>query len=228
MFNKRKSENLKPIFLTAFANDCSRREYEPGYIVCVCNTTYCDSLKPFSLKPATAVIIESSKSGKRFAKSEISFKDESEFKKSKRRTSYIDVTINREKRYQSIIGFGGAFTDSAGLNIQSLPKTLSERLIKDYFAEDGVQYSIGRITIAVTDFSTRKYAYNEVDGDFNLTHFKLTEEDIKLKIPIIKYAMNVSTHKLKLFSSDSSSPAWMKTNNDIAGGGILKGRNNFK
>ncbi|RWS07329.1 glucosylceramidase-like protein, partial [Leptotrombidium deliense] len=35
--------------------------------------------------------------------------------------------------------------------------------------------------------------------------------------------MNVSTHKLKLFSSAWSSPAWMKTNNDIAGGGVLKG-----
>ncbi|RWS21576.1 glucosylceramidase-like protein, partial [Leptotrombidium deliense] len=57
------------------------------------------------------------------------------------------VTINREKRYQSIIGFGGAFTDSATLNIRSLPQNLSERLIKDYFAEDGIQYSIGRIPI---------------------------------------------------------------------------------
>ncbi|RWS20223.1 glucosylceramidase-like protein, partial [Leptotrombidium deliense] len=100
---------------------------------------------------------------------------------------------------------------------------LSERLIKDYFAEDGIQYSIGRIPIAGTDFSTRKYAYNEVDGDFNLTHFELAEEDINLKIPTIKYALNVSKHEVKLFGSAWSSPKWMKTNNELEGAGVLKG-----
>ncbi|RWS19023.1 glucosylceramidase-like protein, partial [Leptotrombidium deliense] len=194
-----------------------------GFIVCVCNSTYCDSLQPFSLKPGIVNSIKSSKSGKRFEKSEISFKPESTYKGTDRLTSYIDVTINREKRYQSIIGFGGAFTDSATLNIQSLPKNLSERLIKDYFAEDGIQYSIGRIPIGGSDFSTRKYAYNEVDGDFNLTHFELAEEDITLKIPTIKYALSVSKQKVKLFGSAWSSPAWMKTNDDIQGAGVLKG-----
>ena len=61
----------------------------------------------------------------------------------------IVVDIDRTKKYQKIIGFGGAFTDAAGINIAKLPQALQTRLIKDYFANDGIEYSLGRVPIGV-------------------------------------------------------------------------------
>ena len=37
--------------------------------------------------------------------------------------------------------------------------------------------------MASCDFSTHVYSYDDVEGDFELKHFKLTDEDLKLKIP---------------------------------------------
>lgn len=45
--------------------------------------------------------------------------------------------LQRNKTRQSIIGFGGAFTDSAGINIASLPQAARDKLIRSYFAPEG-------------------------------------------------------------------------------------------
>lgn len=45
--------------------------------------------------------------------------------------------INNSQIYQFILGFGGAFTDSAGINIKSLPVNLQKQLMWSYFSEKG-------------------------------------------------------------------------------------------
>ncbi len=61
---------------------------------------------------------------------------------------------------------------------------------------------MGRVPMASCDFSTHEYSYDDVDGDFNLTNFALTTEDLQLK---------VCHNGKKLFSlplsSDSNDPA---------------------
>lgn len=42
----------------------------------------------------------------------------------------VIFTINASTEYQEIVGFGGAITDSAGLNINYLPKAAQEKLIE--------------------------------------------------------------------------------------------------
>lgn len=42
----------------------------------------------------------------------------------------VIFTINATIEYQEIVGFGGAITDSAGLNINYLPKAAQEKLIE--------------------------------------------------------------------------------------------------
>lgn len=42
----------------------------------------------------------------------------------------ISVVIDHSVRYQTIHGFGGAFTDSAGANIKSLELNLQEFLMR--------------------------------------------------------------------------------------------------
>ena len=45
-------------------------------------------------------------------------------------------TINYDVRFQTIKGFGGAFTDAAGINIKSLSSKAQERLLQSYFSPD--------------------------------------------------------------------------------------------
>ena len=145
----------------------------------MCNATYCDDLKPISKTPKGVITSYlTSKDGDRFAKSQLHFSSNVP----SHVAPTISITIDHQKQYQKIIGFGGAFTDAAGINIAKLPKDLQSRLIKDYFASNGIEYSIGRVPIAGTDFSTRPYTYDDHPGDDNLTLFALQPEDIKFKV----------------------------------------------
>ena len=47
------------------------------------------------------------------------------------------LEVNRNKTRQAITGFGGAFTDAAGINIASLPGAAQIKLIQSYYASDG-------------------------------------------------------------------------------------------
>lgn len=95
----------------------------------------------------------------------------------------VQLTIDRNMTYQSILGFGGAFTDAAGINILSLPPQLSKQIIDNYYSTNGIEYTIGRVPVGGCDFSTRPYTYNDnQDGDFNLDHFALADEDMKYKV----------------------------------------------
>lgn len=62
--------------------------------------------------------------------------------------------------------------------------------------------------LAGVDFSTHPYTYDETPGDFNLTQFALSPEDLNWKIPFVKAAMRVSKKKLKLFASAWTAPPW--------------------
>lgn len=42
----------------------------------------------------------------------------------------IQFTLDSTKTYQKIMGFGGAFTDSSGINILSLGKKTQEHLLR--------------------------------------------------------------------------------------------------
>lgn len=93
------------------------------------------------------------------------------------------LTINRNATHQNIIGFGGAFTDSTGINVASLSPEVGKLLIDNYFAADGIEYNMGRVPIGGADFSPRAYTYDDDhDGDFDLEHWALTEEDLKYKV----------------------------------------------
>lgn len=138
----------------------------------------------------------------------------------------ITVKIDASQQFQQMLGFGGAFTDSVGINLNKIPQNSKDTILKQYFSlNDGIGYTIGRVPMASCDFSTHPYSYADVENDFTLDHFNLTEEDFILKIPHILQAMKLTDpgEKLKLFSTPWSAPGWMKTNGQMKGGGDLKG-----
>lgn len=101
---------------------------------------------------------------------------------------------------QTITGMGGSFTDSAGINLKKLSPKLQENLVRDYFGPDGLMYTMGRIPVAGSDFSTRKYSYDDAPNDESFSKFALQKEDIENKIPFIQMAEKEAGKKLKLLS----------------------------
>lgn len=46
-------------------------------------------------------------------------------------------SLNTKVTRQTVIGFGGAFTDAAGINIASLPSDAQDQLINAYYGDHG-------------------------------------------------------------------------------------------
>lgn len=204
------------------SSQCQPRDYGKGSVVCVCNSSYCDYLGDVSTAPRGQILtFESNKAGLRFRKTTGHFKVASDIPHSHNDT--VTIVVDTSKTYQTIIGFGGAFTDAAGINIKSLPDNMQEDIIRSYYTEKGLSYNIGRVPMASCDFSVRQYTYADTPGDFELANFSLAEEDFQLKIPYIKRAQNMSKHAVWMFASPWSGPAWMKNNGRLNHGGWLIG-----
>jgi glucosylceramidase len=140
----------------------------------------------------------------------------------KQTTQLAAVYIDADKRFQTIEGFGGAFTEAAAVTLNKLSVQNQERILEAYFGSaHGHGYSLCRTHINSCDFALGNYAYTEVEGDTALQHFSL-ERDRQALLPMIKRAQKTATEPLKLFASPWSPPAWMKTTGKMNRGGKLK------
>ena len=131
------------------------------------------------------------------------------------------INVFDEFEYQSILGFGGAFTESAAYNYAQLTDEQKKLFLERYFSrENGIGYNFGRTHINSCDFSLDVYSYVE-SGDKELKTFSI-ERDKKYIIPFIKDAMQYCKDELVLFASPWSPPAFMKDNESVFRGGSLK------
>ncbi|CAH0546585.1 unnamed protein product [Brassicogethes aeneus] len=214
---------MKPIALfvillisNVFSEECSQLNTKYGH-VCVCNSTYCDTVPELNVSAGKYQIYTTSIGHLGFTSTI------GELQKSTNEVSEHKINLVKVSTKQKVLGFGGAFTGSTGVNIKSLPEAAQEKLLKSYFGETGIQYNLCRVPIGGTDFSTKFYTYDDNQkGDVKLEHFALDEEDTIFKIPFIKKAMNLTNNSLKLFATAWTAPPWMKTNNDYTGVGLLK------
>lgn len=130
------------------------------------------------------------------------------------------IEIDKGKTYQTMLGFGGAFSEAACYTLNKLSPGNREKILNAYFnREDGLGYNLGRISINSCDFSLENYDYVK-EYDDKLETFNISRED-KWVIPTIKEAINIRGENIKLLASPWSPPAWMKTNNDMNNGGKL-------
>ena len=127
-----------------------------------------------------ATVFESSKSGDRFKEIHLNFSAQPLHKENSVKS--INITVESQLKYQSINGFGGAFTDATGSMLRLVNQSLADLLIDSYFSPNGIEYSMARIPIGGTDFSDRPYSYDDVDGDLELKHFALQREDLEWKV----------------------------------------------
>lgn len=129
------------------------------------------------------------------------------------------INIHDDVEYQTVLGIGGAFSESAASAWQAMPKREQARLIEAYFdKEKGIGYNFGRLSIASCDFSTEDYTYVQ-EGDQTLESFDISH-DKKAVFPMVKEAEKYT--ELTLFASPWSPPVYMKTNDTREYGGHLK------
>ena len=131
------------------------------------------------------------------------------------------VFVNTQRRFQSLEGFGAAFTEAAAVTWQALPGAQQTRLIQDYFsASAGHGYTLCRVHMNSCDFALGNYAHADVTGDTALQHFTI-DRDRQALLPMIKAAQATASQPIKLLVSPWSPPAWMKSNGQMNQGGKL-------
>ena len=130
------------------------------------------------------------------------------------------IKLLPEQKFQTITGFGGAFTESSAYLLNKLGKENRKKIIEAYFGEEGAKYSLTRTHMNSCDFSLSNYSYSPIEGDKELNHFSIKEDQDDL-IPMIKDAMAVSKDGFKIFGSPWTAAPWMKDNNDWVGGKLL-------
>lgn len=134
--------------------------------------------------------------------------------------SVAAIFIDTTKTFQTIVGFGGAFTDASAETFYKLPRKMQQEFINAYYDKGkGIGYSIGRVPINSCDFSSSSYTYVK-ENDVSLSSFDISV-DKRYKIPFIKEALT-QAGTLIMYGTPWSPPAWMKTNNNMLRGGKLK------
>ncbi|MBN1596926.1 MAG: glycoside hydrolase family 30 protein [Bacteroidales bacterium] len=135
--------------------------------------------------------------------------------------NFPTIMIDVDKTFQTIEGFGGAFTDAAAITFGKLTSEKQEEfLIKNFDPEKGNGYTLCRSTIHSCDYSDEQYTYATVPGDKELKHFTI-DHDRKYRLPFIKRSIEAAGGSIKIFSSPWSPPGWMKTNGEMLHGGKL-------
>jgi glucosylceramidase len=124
------------------------------------------------------------------------------------------IVVDPTQTYQSIEGFGAAFTDSAAdllMNVvppASLPGTLN-----DLFTTNGggIGLSFMRIPMGASDIALSVYSYDDEPvgtTDLTLANFSIAHDQAYI-VPLIKQAKALNP-QMKLMANPWSPPGWMK------------------
>ena len=133
----------------------------------------------------------------------------------------LAIFVDPSTRFQTILGFGGAFTEAAAYTLDRIPGEVRAGVIRDYFSpNEGHGYVMGRTHIHSCDFALENYTYVD-DNDGFLNSFDISRER-RWVIPLIRNAADAAGLDLNLVASPWSPPAWMKTNESMNQGGRLK------
>jgi glucosylceramidase len=135
------------------------------------------------------------------------------------RPAEITVQIDLEKTGQTILGFGGAFTEASAYNLSRIDRSIRDRAIKAYFDPDeGLGYTLGRVSIHGCDFSLGSYLYID-DYDDTLESFSVDRD--RAIIDLIKQASMHAKTDIRILASPWTPPFWMKDNRSPIRGGKL-------
>lgn len=135
---------------------------------------------------------------------------------------HMKFDIEANSVHQSVLGFGGAFTDASAYVYSQLTPDAQAQFVKQYWGADGIGYSMGRVPMNAADFSRMEYTMTEPD-DFELESFCLRDDtsakgecgkDYKATLILAAQdAAQEAGNALRVFTSTWSAAPWYKTQN---------------
>jgi glucosylceramidase len=139
------------------------------------------------------------------------------------------VFVDEAQQYQSIEGFGAAFTDSAAWLLKEVASSdqLSS-IMSDLFTRDGggIGLSFMRNPMGASDIARSVYSFDDLPSgqtDPTLAHFSIAHDQADI-IPIIQQAKALNP-QLKIMANPWSPPGWMKDSGSMIGGSLLSSMN---
>lgn len=130
-----------------------------------------------------------------------------------------EITVDVENVKQTLVGFGGAFTEAAALNYASVGPELREKIMKMYFdPKEGIGYQLGRMAINSCDFARSNYTYIRKKAK-DLRTFTIRRE-MRYIVPMINDATKYAPD-LEMKAAPWSPPRHWKTNENMNEGGKL-------
>lgn len=128
------------------------------------------------------------------------------------------ITVDPDRRFQEMVGFGAAVTDASAWLIQTkLADDQRDALMRELFGREdgGLGFSFTRVTIGASDFSLDHYSLSETP-DPTLANFSTARMEEHV-FPTVRQAMAVNPD-LKVMASPWSAPGWMKTTGSMIQG----------
>ena len=135
------------------------------------------------------------------------------------------VVVDETQVYQQIEGFGAAFTDTTGYNLNEIAKPLARtNALLNLFTRNGggIGLSFMRIPMGASDLARYQYSYDDQPAgqtDTNLSLFSIAHDQADI-IPLIQQARQFNP-QIKLMANPWSPPGWMKSSGSMIGGTLL-------
>ncbi|GLY47236.1 glucosylceramidase [Lentzea sp. NBRC 102530] len=131
------------------------------------------------------------------------------------------ITVNPNSTFQSMVGFGASFTDSAAWNIFNSPRR-NEIMNNLFNTSSGIGLSFVRQPIGASDYSRNFYTYNDGAADPSLSRFSI-DHDRAYILPLLQQAKQLNP-QVSFMATPWSAPAWMKNNNNLITGSLNDSR----
>ncbi|HTP20974.1 MAG TPA: glycoside hydrolase family 30 beta sandwich domain-containing protein [Solirubrobacteraceae bacterium] len=142
------------------------------------------------------------------------------------------IQVSDATRYQRIIGFGAAMTDtSAWLLYDESPPSVRALAMAALFGPSGIGLNYVRVPIGASDFTATgvPYTYDDVpagDADPSLGQFSIAHDEAYI-LPALRMMLALDP-TVEILASPWSAPAWMKANDaldDLGYAGVLEPQN---
>jgi len=131
------------------------------------------------------------------------------------------IIVDPTQQFQSIEGFGAAFTDSAAYLLEKVaqPAELTSTL-SDLFTRtgNGIGLSFMRNPMGASDIARSVYTFDDMpagQSDTSLTNFSISHDQSYI-IPLIVAAKTLNP-QMKIMANPWSPPAWMKASTTLEG-----------
>jgi O-glycosyl hydrolase len=119
------------------------------------------------------------------------------------------VTVDRARAYQTVLGWGGALTDTSAINWLMMNSTSQARFMAAYWGDvskGALGYNVHSVAINSPDYAAITFNYDDFADDFALAHFdaNLTYD----REHVVPFIHAVKVRRAALRASGRSAGRW--------------------